>query len=136
MAAFAAADLVACEDTRRTGLLLHNLGIKKPLVSLHEHNERARVSPTPRAHSTKGQTVAVASDAGTPLLSDPGYVLTRAAIAAGHRVEAIPGASAPLVALAGLRPAALSVHLRRLPAAQERQAQGASTAGSPTSATP
>lgn len=105
VAAFAAADLVACEDTRRTGLLLHNLGIKKPLVSLHEHNERARASSILSALEA-GQTVAVASDAGTPLLSDPGYVVTRAAIAAGHRVEAIPGASAPLVALlvSGLPP--------------------------------
>ncbi|MEO7795411.1 MAG: 16S rRNA (cytidine(1402)-2'-O)-methyltransferase [Thermoanaerobaculia bacterium] len=105
VAAFAAADLVACEDTRRTGLLLHNLGIKKPLVSLHEHNERAR-TPSVLHALGEGKTVAVASDAGTPLLSDPGYVLTRSAIAAGHRVEAIPGASAPLVALlvSGLPP--------------------------------
>ena len=105
IASFAAADLVACEDTRRTGLLLHNLGIKKPLVSLHEHNERARTSSI-LAALDQGQTIAVASDAGTPLLSDPGYVLTRAAIAAGHRVEAIPGASAPLTALlvSGLPP--------------------------------
>ncbi|MEO8196530.1 MAG: 16S rRNA (cytidine(1402)-2'-O)-methyltransferase [Thermoanaerobaculia bacterium] len=105
VAAFAAADLVACEDTRRTGLLLHNLGIKKPLVSLHEHNERARTSSL-LAALEQGQTVALASDAGTPLLSDPGYFLTRAVIAAGHRVEAIPGAAAPLVALlvSGLPP--------------------------------
>lgn len=105
VAAFAAADLVACEDTRRTGLLLHNLGIKKPLVSLHEHNERARTSSI-LAALAQGQTVAVASDAGTPLLSDPGFFLTRAAIAAGHRVESIPGASAPLAALlvSGLPP--------------------------------
>ncbi len=105
VAAFASADLIACEDTRRTGLLLHNLGIKKPLVSLHEHNERARTSSI-LAALEQGQTVAVASDAGTPLLSDPGFVLTRAAIAAGYRVEAIPGASAPLVALlvSGLPP--------------------------------
>lgn len=105
VAAFASADLVACEDTRRTGLLLHNLGIKKPLVSLHEHNERARLAAL-LAALEDGKIVAVASDAGTPLLSDPGYVLTRAAIAAGHRVEAIPGASAPLAALlvSGLPP--------------------------------
>ena len=105
VASFAAADIIACEDTRRTGLLLHNLGIKKPLVSLHEHNERARVSQI-LAALDQGQTVALASDAGTPLLSDPGYVLTRAAIAAGHRVETIPGASAPLTALlvSGLPP--------------------------------
>ena len=105
VASFAAADLIACEDTRRSGLLLHNLGIKKPLVSLHEHNERARTNSILAALEA-GQTVAVVSDAGTPLLSDPGYVLTRAAVAAGHRVEAIPGASAPLAALlvSGLPP--------------------------------
>lgn len=105
VAAFAAADLVACEDTRHTGLLLHRLNLKKPLVSLHEHNERSRL-PQLLARLEGGATIAVASDAGTPLLSDPGYVLTRAAIAAGHRVEAIPGASAPLAALlvSGLPP--------------------------------
>lgn len=105
VAAFTAADLVACEDTRRTGLLLHNLGIKRPLVSLHEHNERGRVAQIVAALAA-GQTVALASDAGTPLVSDPGFVLTRAAIAAGHRVEAIPGAAAPLTALlvSGLPP--------------------------------
>jgi 16S rRNA (cytidine1402-2'-O)-methyltransferase len=105
IAAFAAADLVACEDTRHTGLLLHRLELKKPLVSLHEHNERARL-PQLLARLAEGATIAVASDAGTPLLSDPGFVLTRAAIAAGHRVEAIPGPAAPLVALlvSGLPP--------------------------------
>lgn len=105
VAAFAAADLVACEDTRRTGLLLHHLNLKKPLVSLHDHNERSRL-PQLLARLAEGATIAVASDAGTPLLADPGYVLTRAAIAAGHRVEAIPGPAAPLAALvvSGLPP--------------------------------
>ena len=104
-AALRAADLVACEDTRRSGLLLHHLGIAKPLLSLHEHNERARL-PRLLAALAEGQTVAVVSDAGTPLLSDPGFVLTREAIAAGHRVEAIPGPSALLAALvvSGLPP--------------------------------
>jgi 16S rRNA (cytidine1402-2'-O)-methyltransferase len=105
VAAFAAADVVACEDTRHTGLLLHRLNLKKPLVSLHEHNERARL-PQLLARLAAGETIAVASDAGTPLLSDPGYVLTRAAIEAGHRVEAVPGPAAPLAALvvSGLPP--------------------------------
>lgn len=105
VAAFAAADLVACEDTRHTGLLLHRLNLKKPLVSLHEHNERARL-PQLLARLEAGETIAVASDAGTPLLSDPGFVLTRAAIEAGHRVEAVPGPAAPLAALvvSGLPP--------------------------------
>ena len=104
-AALRAADLVACEDTRRSGLLLHHLGIAKPLLSLHEHNERARL-PRLLAALAEGQTVAVVSDAGTPLLSDPGFPLVRAAVEAGHRVEAIPGPSALLAALtaSGLPP--------------------------------
>ncbi len=104
-AAFQEADLVACEDTRHTGRLLAHLGIKKPLVSLHEHNERQRL-PRLLADLEEGKTVAVASDAGTPLLSDPGYVLVREAAAQGIRVEPIPGPSAILTALvaSGLPP--------------------------------
>jgi 16S rRNA (cytidine1402-2'-O)-methyltransferase len=103
--ALADADLVACEDTRRTGQLLAHLGLKKPLVSLHEQNERKRIPELLRALD-EGKTVAVASDAGTPLLSDPGYPLVRAALAAGARVEPIPGPSALLAALvvSGLPP--------------------------------
>jgi 16S rRNA (cytidine1402-2'-O)-methyltransferase len=103
--ALAAADLVACEDTRHSGRLLAHLGLKKPLVSLHEHNERRRIPELVRALG-EGQTIAVVSDAGTPLLSDPGFPLTRAAIAAGTTVEAIPGPSAILAALvaSGLPP--------------------------------
>jgi 16S rRNA (cytidine1402-2'-O)-methyltransferase len=104
-AAFAAADLVACEDTRHTGRLLAHLGIKKPLVSLHEHNERQRL-PRLLADLREGKTIAVASDAGTPLLSDPGFLLIREAAAEGFRIEPIPGASALLAALvvSGLPP--------------------------------
>jgi 16S rRNA (cytidine1402-2'-O)-methyltransferase len=104
-AAFESADLVACEDTRHTGRLLAHLGIKKPLVSVHEHNERQRL-PRLLADLAEGKTIALASDAGTPLLSDPGFILVREAAAAGARVEAIPGASAPLAALvaSGLPP--------------------------------
>ncbi len=104
--ALAAADLVACEDTRHTGLLLSRVGVHaRRLVSLHEHNERARL-PALLAALGAGQTVALVSDAGTPLLSDPGLVLVRAAVAQGARVEAIPGASAVLAALvvSGLPP--------------------------------
>lgn len=103
--ALAAADLVACEDTRRTGKLLAHLGIRKPLVSLHEHNERRRI-PELLRRLGEGATIAVASDAGTPLLSDPGFPLVRAAIAAGHRIEPIPGPSGLLAALvvSGLPP--------------------------------
>ena len=92
------ADLVACEDTRHTGRLLAGLGLERPLLSLHEHNERQRV-PRLLAELADGKTVAVVSDAGTPLLSDPGYVLVREAAAAGVRVEPIPGPSAVLAAL-------------------------------------
>lgn len=104
-AAFEAADLVACEDTRHTGRLLAHLGIKKPLVSLHEHNERQRL-PRLLADLEEGKVIAMASDAGTPLLSDPGFLLVREAAARGIRVEPVPGPSAPLAALvaSGLPP--------------------------------
>jgi len=104
-AAFASADLVACEDTRHTGRLLAGVGIDRPLLSLHEHNERQRL-PRLLDELAAGRTVAVASDAGTPLLSDPGFVLVREAATRGVRVEAIPGPSAILVALvvSGLPP--------------------------------
>jgi 16S rRNA (cytidine1402-2'-O)-methyltransferase len=98
--AFAAAELVACEDTRVTGRLLHQLGIKKPLVSLHDHNERQRL-PRLLAELAAGKTIALCSDAGTPLLSDPGFVLVREAAAQGVVVEPVPGPSAVLAALVG-----------------------------------
>jgi 16S rRNA (cytidine1402-2'-O)-methyltransferase len=104
--ALAAADLVACEDTRHTGLLLSRLGLRaRRLVSYHEHNERARL-PALLAALAAGQTVALVADAGTPLLADPGFVLVRAAAAQGATVEAIPGPSALLAALvvSGLPP--------------------------------
>ena len=99
------ADLVACEDTRRTGLLLSRLGVKRPLISLHEHNERQRV-PGLLERLDAGEAVVLVSDAGTPLLADPGFVLVREAIARGIRVEPIPGPSALLAALvaSGLPP--------------------------------
>jgi len=97
-AAFERAEMVACEDTRRTGWLLAQLGIDRPLVSLHEHNERQRL-PKLLAALGRGATVALASDAGTPLVSDPGYLLVREAAAAGFRVEPVPGPSAVLAAL-------------------------------------
>ncbi len=105
VAALARADRIACEDTRHSGRLLHHLGIKKPLLSLHEHNERRRL-PEILAALEAGETIAVVSDAGTPLLSDPGFPLVRAAAEAGHRIEAIPGPSAILTALvaSGLPP--------------------------------
>lgn len=105
------ADLVACEDTRRTGLLLARLaGTRPPLVSYHEHNERSRVGPLVE-RLVAGASIALVSDDGTPLLSDPGFPLVRAAIEAGVRVEAIPGANAALLALqlSGLPPLPFSV---------------------------
>src|SRR5262245_28787823 len=103
--AFESADLVACEDTRHTGRLLAALGIKKRLVSLHEHNERQRL-PGLLAELEGGAVIALASDAGTPLLSDPGFLLVREAAARGVRIEPVPGASAALAALvaSGLPP--------------------------------
>jgi 16S rRNA (cytidine1402-2'-O)-methyltransferase len=98
--AFERADLVACEDTRVTGRLLHHLGIKKPLVSLHDHNERQRL-PRLLAELAAGKTITLCSDAGTPLLSDPGFVLVREAAALGVVVEPVPGPSAVLAALVG-----------------------------------
>jgi 16S rRNA (cytidine1402-2'-O)-methyltransferase len=95
----AAADIIAAEDTRHTANLLRQLGLHRPLVSLHEHNEAARRDEL-LAQVQRGACLAVVSDAGTPLVSDPGYLLVQAAVAAGIKVHAVPGPSAVLVALA------------------------------------
>jgi 16S rRNA (cytidine1402-2'-O)-methyltransferase len=92
------ADAIACEDTRHTRRLLERHGIDRPLVSFHEHNERARAGELV-ARMREGQTVALVSDAGMPLISDPGYELLRGAIAAEIAVEVLPGPSAALTAL-------------------------------------
>ena len=94
------ADVIACEDTRQTRKLLDHLGISKPMVSYHEHNEASR-SAELIERMNGGESVALVSDAGTPLISDPGYRLVAAAIAAGISVVPIPGASAVMAALAG-----------------------------------
>ena len=94
----AAADLIAAEDTRRTAQLLSAIGVSGRLVSLHEHNEEARVEPLLQ-QLRDGKLIALVSDAGTPLLSDPGFALVRAAAAAGIEVRAVPGASAITAAL-------------------------------------
>jgi 16S rRNA (cytidine1402-2'-O)-methyltransferase len=96
--ALRSADVVACEDTRHTRLLLERYGISTRTVSLHEHNERARAGEMV-ARIQAGATVALVSDAGTPLLSDPGYALVRACVGAGIEVQALPGPSAVLAAL-------------------------------------
>lgn len=93
----AACDLIACEDTRVTAKLLSHYGITTPLIPYHDHNA-ATARPKILARLADG-TVALVSDAGTPLISDPGYKLVRAAQEAGYPVTAVPGASAVLAAL-------------------------------------
>jgi 16S rRNA (cytidine1402-2'-O)-methyltransferase len=95
----AAADAIACEDTRVSRKLLSHYGIGTPLTPYHDHNAAA-ARPKLIARLAEGARVALVSDAGTPLVSDPGYRLVRAAQAAGHPVTAAPGASAVLAALA------------------------------------
>ena len=92
------ADVIACEDTRHTLRLLNHFGIKKPLLSCHEHNERERADEIMR-RIEEGQRVALVSDAGTPGLSDPGAVIVREAIARGLPFDVLPGANALLPAL-------------------------------------
>ncbi len=94
----AAADVLACEDTRVTRNLLTRYGIRQRPVSYHDHNA-AEAGPGLLAALAGGKSVALVSDAGTPLVSDPGYRLVGEAIAAGCRVVPVPGASAPLAAL-------------------------------------
>jgi 16S rRNA (cytidine1402-2'-O)-methyltransferase len=95
----AAAALVLCEDTRTSAKLLDAYGIRTPRQPLHEHNERARIGAV-IARLEAGEAIALISDAGTPLLSDPGFPLVRAVRAAGLPVFAVPGPSALLAALA------------------------------------
>nr|WP_246810661.1 16S rRNA (cytidine(1402)-2'-O)-methyltransferase [Ensifer sp. ENS09] len=96
----AGADVLACEDTRVTRVLLDRYGIVNRPYAYHEHNAD-EVGPRLLAALAEGRSVALVSDAGTPLVSDPGYRLGQLAIEAGHRVVPIPGASAPLAALVG-----------------------------------
>lgn len=91
---------VAAEDTRRTGLLLRHLGLDTPLVSLHAHNEASRIERV-LDWLDAGDDVALVSDAGTPLVSDPGARLVTAVAEAGHTVVPVPGPSAVLAALVG-----------------------------------
>jgi 16S rRNA (cytidine1402-2'-O)-methyltransferase len=100
-----AADLILCEDTRHTARLLATIGARAKLQPLHEHNEDAAI-PAVLAQLRDGQRIALVSDAGMPLVSDPGYRLVRAALADGLAVGAAPGANAALTALvlSGLPP--------------------------------
>ncbi len=91
---------IACEDTRQTQKLLEHFQIRKPLLSYHEHNEAARAAEI-IGRLGDGDSIAIVSDAGTPLISDPGFRAVAAAIGVGFQVIPIPGASAALAALAG-----------------------------------
>jgi 16S rRNA (cytidine1402-2'-O)-methyltransferase len=99
LATLAGADVIACEDTRVTHKLLDRYGIARPLTPYHEHNA-AKARPMLLRRLAEGAAIALVSDAGTPLISDPGYKLVRAAQDAGHTVTALPGASAVMAALA------------------------------------
>ena len=105
VAALKAADLILCEDTRVTSRLLTHIGVSVRTQPLHDHNEDARIDAV-LAMIRGGKRVALVSDAGTPLVSDPGFRLVRAAIAAGLQVDALPGANAAILALtlSGLPP--------------------------------
>jgi 16S rRNA (cytidine1402-2'-O)-methyltransferase len=98
LAALREADVIACEDTRRTRILLDRYGVKARLLSYHEHNERER-SGELVSLMRDGAVVALVSDAGMPLVSDPGLLLVQACVAAGLAVEVLPGPSAALAAL-------------------------------------
>lgn len=90
--------LIAAEDTRHSKPLLAHYGIDTPLAALHEHNEREALTPL-LARLAAGEDIALISDAGTPLISDPGYHLVRAARKVGYRVATVPGACAAIAAL-------------------------------------
>lgn len=130
--ALAEADLIAAEDTRHTGALLQAMALSRPMVSLHEHNEAGRV-PELLARLEAGEVIALVSDAGTPLLSDPGFELVREAAVRGITVQAVPGPSAITAALmvAGL-PTDRFCFEGFLPARNgERRARIATLAGEP-----
>jgi 16S rRNA (cytidine1402-2'-O)-methyltransferase len=98
LSALREADLIACEDTRRTRVLLDRYGVAGELLSYHEHNERERAAELVR-RMQDGASVALVSDAGMPLVSDPGFALVQGCVAAGLAVEVLPGPSAALAAL-------------------------------------
>ncbi len=98
LAALREADVIACEDTRRTRVLLNRYGVNARLVSYHEHNERERAAELVE-RMRSGAIVALVSDAGMPLVSDPGFILVQSCVAAGLAVEVLPGPSAALAAL-------------------------------------
>ncbi len=91
-------DLILCEDTRHSGQLLHDYEIKKPLMSFHEHNEISKIAEIVQ-RLKNGENIALISDAGTPLISDPGFKLVRTAREEGLEVKTIPGPSAAIAAM-------------------------------------
>ena len=99
------ADVIACEDTRTSSVLLRHYGIEKPLTSFHLHNENEK-TPALLERLRAGENVAVISDAGTPGISDPGWILLKRAVDEGLEVDVLPGASAviPAVVMSGLSP--------------------------------
>ena len=125
IATLQSADLIACEDTRHSGQLLAHAGIDKPLISLNDHNESGRIEGL-LARLERGEALALISDAGTPLISDPGYKLVKAARLSGIEVRPIPGACAAISALSvsgipsdrfyfeGFLPAQSAARLKRL----------------------
>jgi 16S rRNA (cytidine1402-2'-O)-methyltransferase len=98
LSALREADVVACEDTRRTRVLLDRYGVSARTLSYHEHNEASRASELV-SRMAAGETVALVSDAGMPLVNDPGFLLVQGCVAAGIGVEVLPGPSAALTAL-------------------------------------
>ena len=128
LSALREADVVACEDTRRTRTLLDRYGVSARLVSYHEHNEQQRASELVERMQA-GDTVALVSDAGMPLVSDPGYVLVQACVAAGIGVEVLPGPVGGAGGAGGLGAARRPLALRGLPAAQAGRAGGAARRG-------
>ena len=123
LAALREADIVACEDTRRTRVLLDRYGVRAHLVSYHEHNEAERTAELVQ-RMRDGAVVALVSDAGMPLVSDPGYVLVAGCVAAGLAVEVLPGPVGRDRGARGERAARRPVALRRVSAAQARRAGG------------
>ena len=121
LAALAGADLIACEDTRVTRKLLDRYAIATPLTPYHDHNA-AQARPALLRRLADGAAIALVSDAGTPLISDPGFKLVRAAHEAGYAVTTLPGASSLLAALAVAGLPTDQFLVCRLPAAEGRRA--------------
>ena len=115
-----AVDLIAAEDTRHSKFLLNHMGIDTPLISCHEHNEEVRCEEILR-RLEDGDDVALISDAGTPLISDPGFRLVRAAREAGARVSPIPGANSAIAALSAAGVATASFHFYGFLSAKKQQ---------------